>query len=126
MSHSCLTCDQGLAISTLQVVLLPTLVGVTINELAHDTVKRITPVLPLASVLLTTILTASPVGQSAAELRLNGLKVVLPTFLLHALAFPPRYFLSRLFRLSEKESMTVSIETGVYWLFMLLLSKVLL
>ena len=102
------------------------LVGVTINGLAHDTVKRITPVLPLAGVLLTTILTASPVGQSAAELRLNGLKLVLPTFLLHALAFPSGYFLSRLFQLSKKESRTVSIETGVYWLFMLLLSKVLL
>lgn len=104
---------MGLAISTLQVVLLPTLVGVTINELAHETVKRITPVLPLAGVVLTTILTASPVGQSADVLRLNGLKLVLPTFLLHALAFPSGYFLSRVFRFSEKESRTVSIETGM-------------
>lgn len=104
---------MGLAVSTLQVVLLPTLVGVTLNEVAHNTVKKITPILPLAGVLLTTILTASPVGQSAATLRVNGLQLLLPTFLLHAIAFPVGYVLSKLMRFSEKESRTVSIETGM-------------
>jgi len=104
---------MGLAVSTLQVVLLPTVVGVVLNELAHKTVQKITPILPLAGVLFTTILTASPVGQSAAVLRVNGLKLLLPTFLLHAIAFPLGYLLSRLFRFSEKESRTVSIETGM-------------
>lgn len=104
---------MGLAMSTVQVVLLPTVIGVMLNELAPKTVRKITPILPLAGVLLTTILTASPVGQSAAVLRVNGLKLLLPTFLLHAIAFPLGYLFSRFFRFSEKESRTVSIETGM-------------
>ncbi|CAD7695038.1 unnamed protein product [Ostreobium quekettii] len=104
---------MGLALSTLQVVLVPTLVGVMLNELAHETVRKITPILPVIGVALTTILTASPVGQSAAVLKLNGLKLVLPVFLLHALAFPLGYILSRLSHFPERECRTVSIETGM-------------
>ncbi|CAD7696918.1 unnamed protein product [Ostreobium quekettii] len=104
---------MGLAVSTLQVILLPTLLGVMINEMAHKTVKKITPLLPVIGVALTTVLTASPVGQSASVLKVNGLRLVLPVFLLHAIAFPFGYILSRALRFPERESRTVSIETGM-------------
>lgn len=104
---------MGLAMSTMQVVLVPTLIGVLANELMHRTVVRITPLLPLVGVVLTTILTASPVGQAANALRTNGFALAWPAFLLHGFAFPLGYFISRACRFSEKESRTVSIETGM-------------
>ena len=60
---------QGLALSTFQVVLVPTLVGVAANELAPGLVRRVRPVLPLLGVALTTLLCASPVAQVADLLR---------------------------------------------------------
>ena len=60
---------QGLALSTFQVVLVPTLVGVTANELAPGLVRRIKRILPLVGVALTTLLCASPVAQVSELLR---------------------------------------------------------
>lgn len=60
---------QGLALSTFQVVLVPTLVGVLVNEFAPGFVRAIRQFLPLVGVFLTTMLCASPVGQVADVLR---------------------------------------------------------
>ncbi len=60
---------QGLALSTFQVVLVPTLVGVLVNEFAPGFVRAIKQFLPLIGVFLTTMLCASPVGQVADVLR---------------------------------------------------------
>lgn len=50
-------------------VLVPTLVGVTANELAPGLVRRVKRVLPLLGVALTTLLCASPVAQVSELLR---------------------------------------------------------
>ena len=60
---------QGLAMSTFQVVLVPTIAGVTLNELFPSAVKKFTRVLPLIGVVLTTLLCASPVGQVSGVLK---------------------------------------------------------
>lgn len=60
---------QGLAVSTFQVVLVPTLVGVIANEFFHDVVKKFTAWLPLVGVAITTLLCASPCAQVATVLK---------------------------------------------------------
>ena len=60
---------QGLALSTFQVVLVPTVLGVLANELLPGVVRRIRPLLPLVGVALTTLLCASPVAQVSGLLR---------------------------------------------------------
>ena len=60
---------QGLAVSTFQVVLMPTVVGVLANELLPGVVARIRPLLPLLGVALTTLLCATPVAQVSSLLR---------------------------------------------------------
>ena len=60
---------QGLAVSTFQVVLVPTLVGVVANEFFHDLVKKFTAWLPLVGVAITTLLCASPCAQVATVLK---------------------------------------------------------
>ena len=64
-----LLCGQGLALSTFQVVLVPTVLGVATNEFFPGLVRRLKPVLPLIGVALTTLLCASPCAQVAAILR---------------------------------------------------------
>lgn len=59
----------GLATSTFQVVLVPTVAGVLLNEYANSFVSKFKPVLPLVGVVMTTLLCASPVGQVADVLR---------------------------------------------------------
>ena len=55
--------------STFQVVLVPTVVGVLTNEFFPGLVRRLKPVLPLIGVALTTLLCASPCAQVATILR---------------------------------------------------------
>ena len=61
--------SQGLAMSTFQVVLVPTVLGVLTNELFPNVVKALKPVLPLIGVALTTLLCASPCAQVATILK---------------------------------------------------------
>ena len=60
---------QGLALSTFQVVLVPTLVGVLSNEFFPGVVRKLRSVLPLVGVAITTLLCASPCAQVASILR---------------------------------------------------------
>ena len=72
LCHCLLICAaalQGLALSTFQVVLVPTLVGVLANEFFHGAVKKFTAWLPLVGVVITTLLCASPCAQVADVLR---------------------------------------------------------
>ena len=55
--------------STFQVVLVPTVLGVLTNELFPNVVKALKPVLPLIGVALTTLLCASPCAQVATILK---------------------------------------------------------
>lgn len=88
--------------------------GVLANEYIPGLVKKITPVLPLIGVFLTTILCASPVGQVSAVLKSNGAGLMLPVAVFHAAAFALGYLICRKgLGYSERTSRTVSIETGM-------------
>eukprot|EP00270_Netrium_digitus_P018469 TRINITY_DN7038_c0_g1_i4.p1 TRINITY_DN7038_c0_g1~~TRINITY_DN7038_c0_g1_i4.p1 ORF type:complete len:450 (+),score=92.74 TRINITY_DN7038_c0_g1_i4:61-1350(+) len=103
----------GLALSTFQVVLVPTVFGVLMNEWFPAFTKRITIFTPLVGVLLTTMLCASPIGQVAAVLKTQGSTLLLPVALLHIFAFLFGYWMSRAFSFGESTSRTISIECGM-------------
>jgi BASS family bile acid:Na+ symporter len=104
---------KGLALSTFQVVLVPTLLGVLANECFPKVVKKFKAFLPLVGVALTTLLCASPCAQVADILKAKGLELAGPVALLHVAAFSLGYFLSRGLGFNEKTARTVSIETGM-------------
>ncbi|GJM93752.1 hypothetical protein PR202_ga10338 [Eleusine coracana subsp. coracana] len=103
----------GLAMSTFQVVLMPTVVGVLANEYFPKFTKSISFLTPLIGVILTTLLCASPIGQVADVLKAQGAQLIIPVALLHAAAFGIGYWLSRLCTFGESTSRTVSIECGM-------------
>ncbi|CAL5219136.1 g912 [Coccomyxa viridis] len=104
---------KGLALSTFQVVLVPTIAGVLTNEFFPGIVKKLKSVLPLIGVALTTLLCASPCAQVATILRAQGMDLSIPVALLHVAAFSMGYFICKGLGFNEKTSRTVSIETGM-------------
>ncbi|CAO2165721.1 unnamed protein product [Urochloa humidicola] len=103
----------GLALSTFQVVLLPTILGVLAHEYFPKFTERIITVTPLIGVLLTTLLCASPIGQVAEVLKTQGAQLIVPVALLHVAAFALGYWLSRFSSFGESTSRTISIECGM-------------
>ncbi|KAK6945019.1 Bile acid:sodium symporter/arsenical resistance protein Acr3 [Dillenia turbinata] len=102
----------GLAISTFQVVLVPTIVGVLSNEFFPRFTSKIIPVMPLIGVLLTTLLCASPIGQVSEVLKTQGAQLIFPVALLHGAAFALGYWVSKI-SFGESTSRTISIECGM-------------
>ncbi|XP_038878321.1 sodium/pyruvate cotransporter BASS2, chloroplastic isoform X2 [Benincasa hispida] len=102
----------GLAISTFQVVLVPTVIGVLANEFFPKFTSKIITVTPLIGVILTTLLCASPIGQVAEVLKSQGAQLLLPVAILHGAAFALGYWLSKL-SFGESTSRTISIECGM-------------
>ncbi|CAL4962390.1 unnamed protein product [Urochloa decumbens] len=103
----------GLALSTFQVVLLPTVLGVLAHEYFPKFTEKIITVTPLIGVLLTTLLCASPIGQVAEVLKAQGAQLIVPVALLHIAAFALGYWLSRFSSFGESTSRTISIECGM-------------
>ncbi|CAL5198551.1 unnamed protein product [Lathyrus oleraceus] len=102
----------GLALSTFQVVLVPTIVGVLANEFFPKFTSKIITVTPLIGVILTTLLCASPIGQVSEVLKTQGAQLILPVLALHAAAFAIGYWISKL-SFGESTSRTISIECGM-------------
>lgn len=102
----------GLAISTFQVVLVPTIIGVLANELFPKITSKIITVTPLIGVILTTLLCASPIGQVSEVLKTQGAQLLFPVALLHAAAFLIGYWISKI-SFGESTSRTISIECGM-------------
>ncbi|KAL2610551.1 hypothetical protein R1flu_029124 [Riccia fluitans] len=103
----------GLAVSTFQVVLLPTVIGVAAHEFFPKIVEKITVITPLIGVILTTLLCASPIGQVSEVLVAQGAQLILPVALLHAAAFALGYFMSKFCKFGESTSRTIAIECGM-------------
>ncbi|KAL5572730.1 hypothetical protein UlMin_022327 [Ulmus minor] len=102
----------GLAISTFQVVLVPTIVGVLANEFFPKFTSKIISITPLIGVILTSLLCASPIGQVADVLKSQGAQLILPVALLHGAAFALGYWISKI-SFGESTSRTISIECGM-------------
>ncbi|KAH7572339.1 hypothetical protein JRO89_XS04G0240100 [Xanthoceras sorbifolium] len=102
----------GLAISTFQVVLVPTIMGVLANEFFPKFTSKIISVTPLIGVILTTLLCASPIGQVSEVLKAQGAQLILPVAALHAAAFAIGYWISKI-SFGESTSRTISIECGM-------------
>ncbi|KAK8515499.1 hypothetical protein V6N13_139523 [Hibiscus sabdariffa] len=102
----------GLAMSTFQVVLVPTVIGVLFNEFFPKFTSKIISVTPLIGVILTTLLCASPIGLVSEVLKAQGAQLIFPVALLHVAAFALGYWVSKL-SFGESTSRTISIECGM-------------
>jgi len=103
----------GLLRSTLQVVIVPVLVGVGLNVLVPRVVRLVLPVAPLVSVVFITLIVASILGQSAADVRGSAGRLFAAVLLLHAGGFALGYAFSWATGQGARVSRTVAIEVGM-------------
>ncbi len=103
----------GLFRSTLQVVLLPVLVGMVLHHGAPRLVRAVLPVAPLVSVIAIALICASIIGQSADSVRESGARLLGAVFVLHAGGFGLGYVFARMLGYDARVSRTVSIEVGM-------------
>ena len=99
--------------STVQVVLLPLIIGLALHHLTPRVVKAVLPAMPLVSVITIALICASVIGQQAASIRKSGLILLAAVFLLHAAGFAIGHLFARLFGYDEMIRRTVSIEVGM-------------
>jgi bile acid:Na+ symporter, BASS family len=104
---------RGLLLSTVQVVILPVLVGVLLKRYAPRFSSAVLPVAPLAAVVTITLIVASIIGAGRREILAAGLSLVAAVFTLHAGGFLFGYVVSRVFTTDVIAARTISIEVGM-------------
>jgi BASS family bile acid:Na+ symporter len=100
-------------LSTLQIVLAPLVLGLTLHHLTPRVVKLVLPVAPLVSVVTIVLICASIIGSSAEDLKQSGLQILLAVLSLHGGGFFLGYVFARLLRFSRRDCRTISIEVGM-------------
>jgi BASS family bile acid:Na+ symporter len=103
----------GLFQSTVQVVLLPLVIGLILHHAAPKMVEFVLPAAPLVSVITIALICASIIGQSAAAIKESGATLLLAVFLLHTGGFFLGYVFAKAFRYDKIVCRTVSIEVGM-------------
>lgn len=103
----------GIAISCLQVVLAPIVVGMAANKYLPKVVEKVLPVTPVIGVISTCMLVASAVAQCAPAITTAGLNLQLPIMLLHLISGLIGYWVPRWLNFTETQSRTMAIETAM-------------
>ena len=103
----------GLFLSTVQVVLLPVLLGVGLHHAVPRLVQAILPVAPLVSVATIALICASIIGQSAEALKVSALHLLAAVALLHVGGFGLGYVFAWRLGYEELTRRTLSIEVGM-------------
>ncbi|MEO1495835.1 MAG: bile acid:sodium symporter family protein [Planctomycetota bacterium] len=103
----------GLFASTVQVVLLPIVLGIALHHLAPRLVRRVTPVAPLVSVVVIALICANIIGRNAEQVMTHGGQLVAAVAALHAGGFALGYAVAWFWGYDELVRRTVSIEVGM-------------
>ena len=103
----------GLLFGTLQVVIVPVVLGLTLRHYAPRLTDRILPVAPLISVILITMIVASIIGASRAAIIESGFLLIGAVFALHVGGFGLGYVLTRSVSPNVNSARTVAIEVGM-------------
>jgi len=91
----------GMAISTIKVVLVPVVLGVTLNKVTPKTCRTVEPFCPIVGVIMTVILVGGSVAQCAEGILNAGMKLQVGAFLLHLLGGAVGYGGMKRFKYSE-------------------------
>ncbi len=103
----------GLCLSTLQVVVVPVLIGVFCNWRFHRQVAAASRFAPAVAVVAIIFIAGSIVAQNAASVVAHAGRVALAVLLVHILGFGLGYLFARLFRQPILSARTIAIEVGM-------------
>lgn len=97
----------------LAIVLVPVVAGTLISEYMPGFARRVGEWLPLLAAVIVVLIVGGIVGGSKDLIREHAEKLLLATFLLHAVGFALGYLAAKLLGLAPVERRTVSIEVGM-------------
>ena len=103
----------GLLLSTVQVVVLPIVLGLILRRYAPGVTRAVLPYGPFVSVALITLIVASIIGASRVAILESGGLLIAGVFALHTGGFCGGYLLARLVARRVSTARTVSIEVGM-------------
>jgi BASS family bile acid:Na+ symporter len=103
----------GLSRTTLQVIVVPILVGVYCRWRFPRTADVLSEYGPSVSVIALVMIAGGIAAQGAETIRQNAGKLLIASILLHVTGFTVGYVFARLLRLPEQIARTISIEVGM-------------
>lgn len=98
---------------TLQVVILPVVLGILLNRWVPRLVQYVMPVAPLLSVVGVCVICAIVFAAHAESILKYGIELILATALLHGGGFLIGYHFARFFGYHSQSARTISIEVGM-------------
>ena len=98
---------------TLQVVIIPVVLGVALNSWAPRLVASIMPIAPLLSVIGVCFICAVMFAAHAPAILDHGLELILAVGLLHGGGFLLGYYFAKVFGYEHQSARTISIEVGM-------------
>lgn len=105
--------EWGLFRTTLQVVVIPVLLGAWLNRRAPRLVASVQLGLPLVSVIVIALICASIIGTNARDVAQVAVRLPVAVFCLHVSGFALGYAVARLTGWDETVARTASIEVGM-------------
>jgi BASS family bile acid:Na+ symporter len=103
----------GIFISTLQIVILPTVLGITLRKLVPKAVEKSQSVLPLISILAITAVIAAVVALNKSNLAQADANVFIAALLHNSIGLALGYGFASLFRLKTADRRTIAISVGM-------------
>lgn len=103
----------GLFRSTVQVVVLPVVLGVAANQVSPRMMQRVQVGLPLVSVVVIALICASIIGGSADAIRGSAFRLLAAVCSLHAGGFALGYVVAHATGYDSRIARTISIEVGM-------------
>lgn len=103
----------GIAVSCMQVVLAPIVLGMGMNKYMPKVANTLLPVTPVIGVASTCLLVASAVAQCAPAILNAGVQLQIPILLLHLVSGIAGYWIPRVLNFTETQCRTMAIETSM-------------
>lgn len=100
-------------LSTVQIVLIPIVIGILMNRYLPGAVKAARDVAPLVSVVVIVLIVSCIIGLNKEKIQNAGSGLFLAVLLLHLGGFMLGYLLTKILGYPEEYQRTVSIEVGM-------------
>lgn len=95
------------------VVLVPVIAGVALNKYAPKAVRAVSHAAPVVSVLVVVLIVSGIIARSKPSIEAHAGTLLAAVLVLHVIGFGLGYAVSKLLRLKEAASRTISIEVGM-------------
>jgi BASS family bile acid:Na+ symporter len=103
----------GLLLSTVQVVILPVVIGIALNKYLTTITHKMLAVAPFVAVITIVLIVASIIGAGKQQIMTAGFRLLLAVFTLHVGGFSAGYVAGRLMFHQEITARTIAIEVGM-------------